>query len=142
MSTQANKALARGYFEGSKQTVFDDFLAASYVLHLVGYPEPIHGPEGTKQLHVDFFSAFPDFRTVVEDLVAEGDRVAVRYTAYATHLHSFRGVPPTGKPLSITGMSILRVADGKIVEEWAMPDIMSLLQQIDAIPAPEASTPA
>ncbi len=137
MSIEENKEIARRYFEGSKQTVFDEFLAPDYILHLPGTPEPIRGPEGSKQLHVSFFSAMPDFRTPVEDVVAEGDRVAGRYTAHATHQGEFMGSAPTGKQVTVMGMSILRIAGGKIVEEWAMPDFLGLMQQLGVIPTPE-----
>ncbi len=136
MPTEENKVTARRYFEGSKQTVFDEFLAPDYVLHLPGLPEPIRGPEGTKRFHVPYFSAFPDFQTPVEDVVAEGDKVAVRYTARATHQGEFMGIAPTGKQVTMAGMSVLRIVGGKIVEEWAMPDFLGLLQQLGAIPRP------
>ncbi len=69
-------------------------------------------------------------------MVAEGDRVAVRYTARATHQGPFQGIAPTNKPVTIMGMSILRVADGKIAEEWAMPDFSSLMQQLSTVSMP------
>lgn len=139
MSTDENKAVARGYFEGSKQTVFEEFLAPNYVLHLPGTPEPIYGVQGTKQLHVPFFAALPDFQTPVEDVIAEGDKVAVRYTAHATHQGEYMGIAPTGKPVTMRGMSILRIVDSKIVEEWAMPDFLGLMQQLGVIPKQERS---
>ena len=120
--------------------MFDEFLAPDYVLHLPGAPELIRGPEGTKQLHVPYFSAFPDFRTPVEEVIGEGNKVTVRYTAHATHRGEFMGIAPTGRRVTMPGMSILRIAGGKIVEEWAMPDFLGLMQQLGAIPAPAQAT--
>jgi predicted ester cyclase len=71
--------------------------------------------------------------------VAEDDKVAVRFDVTATHKGEFQGIPPTGKEVSFSGMAFLTVIDGKISEEWATADMMGLMQQIGAIPAPRAT---
>ena len=84
-----------------------------------------------------FRSAIPDLRVVVEDMIAEGDKVAVRYTLEGTHEGELFGVPPTGQRLSIKSISVERVSDGKIIEHWRVTDSLDMMQQLGAIPTPE-----
>ncbi len=92
------------------------------------------GPEGALRYRAMLHSAFPDLRVKIEDIVAEGDRVAVRATWTGTH----RGVlpvlpvPPANRPFRFTGMVFWRIRDGKIVERWATLDRMGLQQQLTA----------
>jgi steroid delta-isomerase-like uncharacterized protein len=86
-----------------------------------------------KQMMPAFWTALPDMRYTVEDLIAEGDKVVVRFTFRATHRGEFLGVPATGKVVTVTGISISRLAGGKVVEEWAEEDHLGLLQQLGAI---------
>ena len=81
-------------------------------------------------------SAFPDLNATIEDMVAEGDKVAIRITWKGTQKGDFMGVPPTGKSVSFGVMDIVRVAEGKCVEHWGETDFMGLMQQLGAIPAP------
>jgi steroid delta-isomerase-like uncharacterized protein len=82
-------------------------------------------------------AAFPDFAVTVEDAVAEGDKVALRVTIRGTHQGALMGTPPTGKPIAISGMSLWRIADGKIVERWESADMLGLMQQLGVIPSPQ-----
>jgi steroid delta-isomerase-like uncharacterized protein len=82
------------------------------------------------------YEAFPDLNRPVDDLIAEGDKVVARWRAEGTHTGSFQGVPPTGRRASITGITIFRLRDGKIVEEWGESDMLGLLQQVGALPGP------
>jgi steroid delta-isomerase-like uncharacterized protein len=84
-----------------------------------------------------FRSAIPDLRVVVEDMIAEGDKVAVRYTLEGTHEGELFGVPPTGQRLSIKSISVERVSDGKIIEHWRVTDSLDMMQQLGVIPPPE-----
>ena len=84
-----------------------------------------------------FRSAIPDLRIVVEDMIAEGDKVAVRYTLEGTHEGELFGVPPTGQRLGIKSISVERVSDGKIIEHWRVTDSLDMMQQLGAIPTPE-----
>ena len=79
-------------------------------------------------------NGFPDLHITDEDYVAEGDKVAGRFEAQGTHNGEFAGVPATGKPVSFSGINIMRIADGKIVEHWVQYDTMGIMQQIGAIP--------
>jgi steroid delta-isomerase-like uncharacterized protein len=80
-------------------------------------------------------SGFPDIQWTLEELIAEGDKVAARFTMRGTHQGTFFGVPPTGKKITVQALNIYRFADGQIVEERGQPDLLELLKQIGAIPA-------
>jgi predicted ester cyclase len=84
--------------------------------------------------------AFPDMEIEVDLLLAEDDLVVGRWTATATHQGPMMGIPPSGRPITITGIDIQRVADGKIVEVWHQEDILGMLQQIGALPEPPPAT--
>lgn len=88
------------------------------------------------------FAAFPDLRVQIEDVVAEGDRVAVRVVISGTHRGEFHGIAPTGKRVSGTGTSSYRVVDGRIVEEWWQPDLLGMMKQLDVLPATVRPGPA
>ena len=83
-----------------------------------------------------FHEAFPDGTIAMEEMVAEGDHVAVRYTASGTHEDEFMGVPPTGREVAFSGMRIVRLADGKIAEVWGQRDDLGLLVQLGAVDPP------
>ena len=84
-----------------------------------------------------FLSAFPDTQMTVEDELADGDKVATRWTATGTHTGELMGIPPTGKQVTVTGMDINRLVGGKIVEHWGEFDQMGMMQQLGVVPAPE-----
>ena len=90
--------------------------------------------EAAKQEASDFRRGFPDVVSTIEDLVAEGDRVAARWTARATHLGEYVGVPPIGKEVEFTGISMYRIEGGRIAESWTVQDELGLMRQIGAVP--------
>jgi steroid delta-isomerase-like uncharacterized protein len=90
----------------------------------------------TKQCFAAFWSAFPDLNAKIEEMVAEGDKVAIRVINTGTHKGGFQGVLPTGKKVSFGGRDFITLRDGKIIEQRASVDMMELMQQIGAIPAP------
>jgi predicted ester cyclase len=96
---------------------------------------------GLKQTIAAAFAGSSDSRFTIDDMVAEGDKVVTRWTSMGTHSGVFMGVAATGKPLTLNGIRIDRIADGKIVEMWAQLDLLGLLQQLGAMPAP-AQSPA
>src|SRR6266516_2389300 len=123
MSTEDNKALSRRLFQEfwdqKNLAVADELLAANHVDHTPGSPPGLPpGPEGLKQFAAVYFTAFPDLRITIDDLVAEGDKVVTRWTTRATHQGDLMGIPPTGKQVTITGITIDRIAGGKIAETW------------------------
>jgi len=81
-------------------------------------------------------TTFPDLHVSIEDVIGEGDRVVVRFTLRGTHQGELMGIAPTGKQVAMTGISIIRVANGKFLEEWANTDWLGLLQQLGVISAP------
>ena len=87
-----------------------------------------------KQFSVGLCMAFPDLHFKIEDIVAEGDKVAYRLTVSGTHKGEFQGIPPTDKKVSFTSTGISNIADGKVAEDWVDADTMGLMQQIRAIP--------
>ena len=139
MSVEQNKDLARRWLDevwgkGSAATV-DELAAADFVWHWA--PPGVAGDrEGYKQFLRMDFEAFADVSTATEDIVAEGDKVASRWTWRGTHKGEFMGVAPTGKQIALTGICINRIADGKIVEEWGEMDMLGLMQQLGAVPPP------
>jgi steroid delta-isomerase-like uncharacterized protein len=106
----------------------------NYLFHVAGMPLPMDW-NGRKQFVAAAIKAFPDINHHILDIVAEGDKVAIRLNITGTHKGEFQSVPPTGKEVSIDGMDFLTIVDGKIVEEWLNSDMMGLMQQIGAIPA-------
>jgi steroid delta-isomerase-like uncharacterized protein len=137
MSTEESKALVRREYEQGVNKkdldVRDGALAGNYLGHFPGLP-PIQGLEAFRQFTSGFFTAFPDLQTTIEDLIAEGDKVAVRQTWRGTHTGSFLGIAPTGKQVTFTSTEFYQVAGGKLAEEWVELDMLGLLQQIGAIP--------
>jgi predicted ester cyclase len=137
MSAMENKALIRRYFEAidrpnAKPDILDEFLDPDIVAH-----DPVPGFTGDlgglKKLFTLFQTATPGYHTV-DDLVAEGDKVAGRITGYGTHEGELLGIPRTGKDIRMSGLVIWRIKKGKIVETWVENDTMSLLQQLGVLP--------
>jgi steroid delta-isomerase-like uncharacterized protein len=142
MSVEENKAIVRRFFEEvwnkGKLAVADEVLAPNVVLHIPGHPEDdIIGLAAYKDRVITYLrTAFPDLQNTIEELFTEGDKVVVRWTWCGTHQGEFWGVAPTGKQISYEGISILRLADGKIVDDRFQADMLGLMQQFGAIPAP------
>jgi steroid delta-isomerase-like uncharacterized protein len=140
VSAEENKTLIREIIEeiwnqGDLAAV-DRYFAPDYVDHSP-LPGQAPGSEGYKQAAAAMREAFPDLRLTLEDILAEGDKVAFRYTMEGTHQGDFMGMPPTGKAFSVGGMIIGRIAEGKGAERWANLDTLGLMQQLGAIPSPE-----
>ena len=148
MSEEENKALIYRYFEqidaAAKDErgapVLDDFVAPNFVDHA---PSPGFTPdlEGLKQAYDHFLAASPDGYHVVEDMIAEGDRVVTRISAYGTQTGELFGIPPTGKQFSMSGIAIRRIVNGKIVEHWSELDNLGMMQQLGVVPPPEPPPP-
>jgi steroid delta-isomerase-like uncharacterized protein len=113
----------------------DEFYAADFVGHHPGSPDWI-GRESVKLAVRMMHEAFPDFSESVEDVVAEGDRVATRFTSSGTQLGELRGIGPTGRRMSMAEFAIFRLAGGRIVEKWGLLDRLGMYQQLGVVPAP------
>jgi steroid delta-isomerase-like uncharacterized protein len=134
--SEENKAAARAEFEiwGTGELDKLDELVALDVLHHDPYdPYAADGLEGLKKSIELNRTAFPDIRITVEDQVAEGDKVVTRWTAAMTHEGELGGVKPSGKRVTMSGTTIERFEDGKVVEAWRSMDTLDLLRQIGAI---------
>jgi steroid delta-isomerase-like uncharacterized protein len=92
------------------------------------------GIEGVKQFIGMLRAAFPDSRTEIEDVIADSDKVVIRWTGHGTNTGPFMGMPPSGKPTTVTGIDIYRVVDGRVVESWTNWDALGLMQQLGVIP--------
>lgn len=140
MSSEANKAVVHRVFEEWFATgddlVADQLYAEDYQHHDPSLPpEAQHGREAYKQGVKMFYTAFPDATMTYDQLIAEGDKVAMRWSFAGTHQGQLMGIPPTGRPVTITGIQILRLDNGKIVEGWANFDALGLMQQLGVVPA-------
>ena len=113
----------------------DEILASDYIGVIPGQPEPIRGPEAFKQMVAAYRVGFPDVHLTVDDVFAEGDRVAVRWVSRGTHLGSLMGIPPTGRPIEVMGISLFQVTNGKVAMEWEGFDTMGMMRQLDLVPA-------
>ena len=111
--------------------VADQLYSPEFVCHFVLGPE-WKGLPGIKNAVSSHRTSFPDWKEKVDDIVAEGDRVAIRITSSGTQLGEFAGIAPTGRTVTIEEFHIYRIAGGKIVEQWGMPDVQSLMKQLTA----------
>jgi steroid delta-isomerase-like uncharacterized protein len=133
--SEQNKTLARRWFEDlfsrGDLAAANEILSAEFVDHLTHEDE--RGPEELKHYVSIYRSAFPDIQDTVEDIVAEGDKVVVRWKSSGTHQGEFMGVAPTGRHVTFTGMRLFRIADNKIVESWVNIDERGLQEQLGAV---------
>ena len=133
MSTEENKTLAQHSWELLRNM---DILEEVYDTDLVWHEpdQDIQGMEQARQFVSMFLSAFPDLQATVEDAIAEGDKVVTRWTLRGTHQGEIEEFgPPTGKQIEVKGITIHRIEDGKIVEEWERYDNLSMLQQLGLV---------
>ena len=137
--SDANKRIIQRLFEepwAGNFDVIDEFVAPDYVGHDPSEQEPTRGPDGVKEFIERYRSAFDGARFTVDDQFAEGDKVATRWTGRGTHTGEIAGIGPTGKDVTVTGLTISRFAGGKVVEEWTTWDTLGMLVQLGVVPAP------
>jgi len=141
MSAREIKALERRFVEewnkgkAAAMAIIDETCAANIVYHGAS-GEEIRGLKGFKQSMNEFCSTFPDSHFTIEDMIVEGDKVAVRWTMTCTHQSEFAGIPPTNKKVTMWGIYIDRIAGGKFVEGWERFDTLGLMQQLGIVPTP------
>jgi steroid delta-isomerase-like uncharacterized protein len=124
----------QGQFESLGEVIAPTFVY--HTNHTVGDGgNEVHGLDGVSRVVAAWRSAFPDLRFTLEDLLVEGDKVVARWTCRGTHQGVFRGMAPTGKFVTFTGMTLYRMAHGKIVEQWTEEDGVSLYQQLGLLSA-------
>lgn len=137
MSSDDNKAVIHRLVDGLNQkdvAVLDEVCTSDFVFHDPANPQ-VRSLEDFKQWMTGFFAAFPDLHFSIEDILAEGDVVAYRYTLRATHSGSWRGAAPTGKPITVTAIAISHFREGKSAESWQNTDALGLVQQLGLIPS-------
>ncbi len=128
-----NKELLRRFYKEVyvdwNMAVADEVLSPSFTSH----DWPQHGPKGPQAFR-DYYAAFqsivPDARYEIDDLIAENDRVVVRWTMFGSHKGEFQGIAPTGKAIALKGIAIYRVEGGKLMERWVVSDVHGVLEQI------------
>ena len=137
MSEEMNMATLQGavanFSDPAKREAYFDLYTDSTVLH--GYAGVEPGLASIKQFYALIWTAFPDASIDGQDLFAAADKVVYRFVMHGAHQGDFMGVPPTGKPIALPGITILRFAEGQCVERWSQADFLSVLQQIGALPA-------
>ena len=139
MSAEENKALVRRFVEEfwneGNMSAADELMAVDAEIHMpTGEMVDL---DGLKGFAATFRGAFPDWHSTLEELIAEGDRVAERWTGRGTHQGELQGIPPTGKRVEAPGSVFYRIVGGEIVEFRGQLDMMSLMQQLGAIPSPQ-----
>ena len=122
------------FINTASEKLAQELISPSAVFHVPGRTEPMRGPAGYLAIIGMMRGGFPDIQWTLEEMVAEGDKVAARFTMRGTHRGTFFGVPPTGKTISVQAMNIYRLSGGQFVEEHGQPDMLGLLQQIGAVP--------
>ncbi len=139
--TAENKALIQRFCEvvntknfAAVEGFVEDFFAVNYVAHENSKPGTSVSHRGIKQYLNRFYAVMPDLHITVEDLVAEGDKVVIRWTMRGTHAGEFMGSAPTGNSVTVKAIECFRIADGRIVERWSNWDQLALLQQLGVLP--------
>lgn len=142
MSIEENKAIVRRFYDAllNEKSLdrLDEFVAQDYIDH-AALPGQAPGLEGAKQRWAMWLTAVPDLRSTINDMFGEGDRVLARWTGEGTHQGRLLGIPPSGRHLRFGGMSIFRVAEGKVAEQWEELDKVNLMQQLGVLPEPGPS---
>ncbi|MDQ1513870.1 MAG: hypothetical protein QOC59_1712 [Microbacteriaceae bacterium] len=139
MGSEANTRSARRYYDEvlnqGRTELLDELAASDYDEH-----DPLPGQGTGRQGLKDRVSALRQAlgqTFTVEDVIAEGDRVAVRWSATGRHVGDFMGMPPSGRSFTIAGIDIHRFRDGRMAEHWHVVDQLAMLQQLGVIPQPE-----
>lgn len=132
MSLEKNKAIILSLYEADNKkdlTILDEVISPDFF-------DPtfqLRGPQGYKQFETEFFKGFPDWIETIEDIIAEEDKVWVRFTGTGTHKGEWRGLAPTGKKVTFRGVQIWRLVDGKVVSKDSILDLLDALKQLGVI---------
>ena len=135
--SETNKTVVRRLFEEvwnkGNLPVTDELFAPNYAHHDSSTPDVGRGPESEKKRATLYRTAFPDLRLTIEDITAEGETVMARWSCRGTHKGDLSGIAPTGKQFTISGISIARIANGKMAEGWVNWDALGLMQQLGVV---------
>ena len=139
MAAAESRVIARRFFDdvfnkGDMKTV-DQIFAPDYVGYSsANLSRPIRGPAGIKRFVTMYRKAFPDIRFTFEDVIARGDRIAVRWTTTGTHRGALFGIAPTGKKMTVTGIGIAQIVNGRIRVSHSEVNMLGMAQQLGAVP--------
>ena len=137
MTTENNKLTMQRFTEfinTASEKLAAELISPNAVFHVPGRSEPMRGPAGYLAIIEMMRGGFPDIQWTLEELIAEGDKIAARFTMRGTHQGTFLGVPPTGRKIEVKAMNFYRLSGGQFVEEHGQPDLLGVLQQIGAMP--------
>ncbi|PYM06476.1 MAG: ester cyclase [Verrucomicrobia bacterium] len=136
--SENNKAIIRRLIEEfwnkGNQSLADQLFTPNYTHHDSSTPDFGHGPESERKRATLYRTAFPDIHLTVEDIIAEGETVMTRWSCRGTHKGDLNGIAPTGKQFNITGVTIARLSNGKLVEGYVNWDALGLMQQLGVVP--------
>jgi len=136
--SESNKNVVRRLIEEvwnkDNLSLVDELFAPNYEHHDASTPDFGRGPESEKKRATLYRTAFPDLRLTIEDIIAEGEAVMTRWSCRGTHKGDLSGIAPTGKQFTISGVSIARIAGGKMAEGWINWDALGLMQQLGVVP--------
>jgi steroid delta-isomerase-like uncharacterized protein len=137
--SEENKAVARRFIEevwnNGNLAVIDELIAENHVDHDPAQAGGPGGPQGMRAFVEMYRSAYPDTHLEIGEMIAEGDLVAMTWTATGTHQGELMGIAPTGRSVTVTGIGVDRISDGHIVESWGNYDALGMLAQLGAMPA-------
>jgi predicted ester cyclase len=140
MSIEENKAVVRRFFEELLSTdnlaLADEILSPGFRFYFAGSPDPMD-LKSYKGFLAARRGAFPDRRFLVEDMIAEGDKVSARFTMRGTHNGELRGIAPSGREVTMTGIDMIRLEEGKMVEDRVEVDQLGMMQQLGAVESPQ-----
>ena len=138
--SEENEAIARRYFEEvinkGNLAAIDELFDPNLIFHDPAAPEDILGTEALRQFFAGLRLAFPDLHFSVEDLFSSGEKMAARWTLRGTHQGELAGIPPTGRQVTVTGLDLFHLSEGKIKEVWVELDMLDTMQQLGVIPPP------
>jgi steroid delta-isomerase-like uncharacterized protein len=136
--SEHNKAIVRRLFtelwNNGNLLVADEIFAPNYAHYDPSTPDFGRGPDSEKKRAALYRTAFPDLHLTIEDVIAEGETVMTRWSCRGTHKGDLNGIAPTGKHITITGLTVARVSNGKIVEGYVNWDALGLMQQLGVVP--------
>ena len=136
--SENNKGIVRRLVEEvwnkGNLSLVDELFAPNYEHHDSSTPDLGRGPEGEKKRAALYRTAFPDLRVTLEDIIAEGETVMTRWSCRGTHKGDLSGIAPTGKPFTISGMTVARVSNGKMAEGYVNWDALGLMRQLGVVP--------
>ncbi len=138
MSAETNKKIINRFVEfinTASEALAIELISPDALFHVPGRPAPMRGPGGYLEIVHMMRSGFPDIQWTLDDMVAEGEQIAARFTMRGTHQGAFFGVPPTGKSIEVKAINFYRFLTGQIIEEFGQPDLLGLMQQIGAVSA-------